>query len=196
MNRTGFFDLLPHLNQRDLTKVQRAYWLSKNGHRTQSRDGGIRYFEHVRGVSVLLILRGFNSASVVIKALLHDLTEDTHTPADVIRLLFGKGIENSISTLSKVEPVFDPKTGNITGWVRKPDHVYYAGLAQAEKDVKIVKCADRLHNLQSMKGIWKKKKQQEYADHTREYVLPIAYLTDPSIALDIDRLTQKILTTR
>ncbi len=196
MNRKEFFGLLTHLTARELKNVEIAYWLAKNGHRGQMRDSSeepIRYFEHVRGVSLILITRGFNTAPLVIKSLLHDLTEDTLTPDGVVRRLFGKKVHDAILHLSKVEPVFKPENGILDHWVEKPDHVYYSQISQAERDVRLVKCADRYHNLLGMQDVWKKKRQREYAEHTIQYLLPIAYLTEPSLALDIEHLVKRIL---
>ncbi len=161
----------------DLKQVQNAYWLAKNAHRMQVRDDGVRYFEHPRAVATLLIEHGYNDVGIVTRALLHDVVEDTNTPSEVIVDMFGHGIWASLFVLSKVIPVFDPVTGQIFGRFKKSTEEYYAALAGANKEDRLVKCADRLHNLRSMSA-WTLDRRERYLHETRKYLLPIALNDD------------------
>jgi|GEM_PF-1460123 len=176
LNRERFFELLNHLSPIDREKVVVAYWLAKNAQRGQTRDGGERYFEHVRGVALLLIENGYSDAEIIIKALLHDLIEDTETPFSIIIMLFGKEVFESLLLLSKNEPVFD-ESGTVIRRIKLSDEVYYGNLVGAAQSDRLVKCADRLHNLLSM-GVWPRLRQIPYAIHTEKFALPLAMETD------------------
>lgn len=185
MDRAIFFGKLSRLPAADIEKLVVAYWLAKDVHRGQLRAGGERYFEHVRGVALLLIEHGYTQADILIRALLHDLIEDTATPFGIISWYFGESVLDSLKTLSKKVPVFDPKNGKVIMRLIIEDHVYYANLMKAPVTDRLVKCADRLHNLRSMSP-WQKEKQIAYARHTQQFVLPLARITDNTLAEEIE----------
>jgi len=179
MNRQKFFDLLRGLPSGDLLQIQVAYWLAKNAHRPQApRDNGARYFEHPRQAAVTLINRGHRDKDLITAALLHDVVEDTNTPHVVIVDLFPNRIWEWLYLLSKCVPIFDPATGQLRDRTNKPLHEYYRAITEACEEVRLVKLADRLNNLGSMGGR-SKEWQAKYLLETREYLIPIAEMTDP-----------------
>lgn len=182
MNRRLFFDCLAGLPAGDLLEIQGAYWLAKNAHRPQEpRDTGERVFEHPRAVATILIERGHRSKGSIIKALLHDVVEDTNTPPHVIVRVCGHEIWTSLLVLAKYVPVFDPVTGQILGRYRKTPEEYFGELAKADVEDRRVKLADRTHNMSTMSS-WEKERRVGYAVETKEYLLPIADATDPWFA--------------
>lgn len=189
MNRKKFFGLLSTLPYGDLVQVQLAYWLAKNAHRPDPpRDDGTRQFEHARTVAVTLIQRGYQYRDLLTVALLHDVVEDTNTPSGIIVNLFEPAIWESLFLLSKLVPVFDPVTGQICGRYQKSLDEYFAGIAGARLDVRLVKCADRLDNLNTC-GVWEPERQIRYAAESERYVLPIAEAVDPWFTREIaDRI--------
>ncbi len=181
MNRERFFYSLPLMSLGDREEVQLAYHIAKDAHRKQLRDGGERYFEHARGVALILIERGVRPATAFIKALLHDALEDSFVPIAMYIQCFGIELYRSLDTLSKLIPVFDPITGKLRGRLKKPIAEYFAALAIASVEDRLVKLADRLHNLRSM-GSWPIERQRKYVRETVEWLLPIADATDPWFA--------------
>lgn len=193
MNRKKFFSLLDGMASEDILQVQKAYWLSKNAHRVQKpRDTGERYFEHPREVALLLIEHGYKDKNILTKALLHDVIEDTNTPVQIVVDLFGHNIWQGLSLLSKVIPVFDPVTGEISGRHKKPIEEYYAEISKADPSIQAVKIADRLHNLRSMKA-WGREKQVKYAKETQQYILPIAQKADARFAKELFSEVYRVL---
>lgn len=192
IDRVRFFEKLHQLSESDLQKVIVAYWLAKDVHRTQFRDGGERYFEHVRGVALLLIQHGYQSAEILVRAFLHDLIEDTATPFWFITSQFGEVMLESLKTLSKKVPVFNPRNGQVLMRLLVEDSVYYANLMAASENDRLVKCADRLHNLRSMSP-WPKDKQVEYAHHTQQFVIPLARITSSVFAAELEVEVNKVL---
>ncbi len=187
-NRLKFFERLATLPAGDLIEIQDAYWLAKNAHRLQERDEGQRYFEHPRAVALLLIERGYLDKSIITKALLHDVVEDTNTPTNVIVRVCGYETWKSLITLSKSVPVFDPVTGQLMGRYKKPLEVYFDELARAIIEDRLVKLADRLHNMSTM-SVWTADRCAAYAEETQKWILPIAYATDEWFA---DRLREEV----
>jgi (p)ppGpp synthase/HD superfamily hydrolase len=192
MNRREFFRLLSPMTAGDLKEVQLGYWVAKNSHHDQVRDGGERYFEHTREVAITLIKRGFKDARTVNKGLMHDVIEDTNTPPEVIINLFGESMWEDLVLLSKTVPLFDPVTGQIHGHYKKNDDEYYEGLYSADISVRLVKCSDRLYNLRDMGEGWPIERQVNYAKHTQEKVLPLAQMTDQwfydALKTEVDRV--------
>ncbi|MFH0890853.1 MAG: HD domain-containing protein [Candidatus Liptonbacteria bacterium] len=188
MNRRSFFgDLLRGLPYGDLIQVQTAYWLAKNAHRYQpGRDNGDRYFEHPRQVAVLLIQRGYRGKDLLTTALLHDVVEDTNTPPNVIVDLFPNIIWEWLYVLSKCVPIFDPVTGQLHDRTKKPLAEYYDAISGACEEVRLVKLADRLHNLKTLDS-WDSGRRSRYIAETRQFVLPIAEKTDPWFEEEIKR---------
>ena len=144
-NRETFFKRIePHFSRKSLLKIQLAYTLSKYWHRSQTRkelaENGepLRYFEHVRRVSLILIdeakcLR----PEMVMASLLHDAIEDTRDEdlsADMIEENFGEDVVILVKTLSKV-----PKEGYLERFYMSTDWRPY-----------LIKACDRLDNLRSL----------------------------------------------
>lgn len=198
MNRARFFELLANtgLSQADIQDIRLAYWLAKEAHRVgPTRDSGERYFEHPRDVAIILIERGHADRDTIITALLHDGPEDTYVEREVIIRLFGLDVWNSLANLSKQIPIFDPANGLLTGYIKKTKEEYYGQLAAAPRRERLVKGADRLHNLLSMGTAWVIERQQDKARETRDLILPFMWKTDRNLAREIDTLVQKILST-
>lgn len=192
MNRKQFFALLGGASASDMLQIQLAYWLAKNAHRPQApRDGGERYFEHPREVAMLLIERGFRDKDVITEALLHDTIEDTNTPPEIVVNVFGHDIWEHLFLLSKVIPVFDPVTGQVSGVYKKTPEEYRAGLMDAAFSVRIVKCADRVVNLRDMKA-WERERQLRYASETESLHIPLAQKTDAWFEAELRALVQQV----
>jgi len=193
MNRKQFFGMLQGMSAGELTQVQLAYWLAKNGHRLQKRDSGERYFEHPRDVAISLIERGFNDMTTIVLALLHDSIEDTNTPPHIYVNLFGHDAWEHLFLLSKNIPVFDPITGQIVGTFKKPSDQYYDGIRNGPRCVRLVKIADRRHNMKSMGSSWPEERRIRYAKETADYLVPIAQQTDPGFAGELSELVSSTL---
>lgn len=96
-----------------------------------------------------------------VSALLHDLHEDYGYPIERLKDGFGTHVAGSVERLSKKGPGF-AKT--------LPD--YYKSM-ETDPIASIVKGADRIHNVQTMPGVFKTEKMRAYLAETEEYVLPM-----------------------
>lgn len=191
MNRKEFFEQingLGFISTNEIPRISRAYWLAKEVHRTQKRDGGERYFEHCRRVAILQMEAGGIIAALfdriadgIVAALLHDCVEDGFIPEDILAQFFGCRIANAIDVLSKVTPVFGKDTGAVKEKIKKDPETYWQTIAKAPAWIRRVKLADRLDNINAMVA-WPEKRQRKYIIETEKYILPIADRTDPRLA--------------
>jgi (p)ppGpp synthase/HD superfamily hydrolase len=143
-NRETFFArLTPFMPPSELRQVEVAYMMAKFAHRAQTRTeldangDPVRYFEHLRGVALILIDEcEIRDWKLIVAGLLHDSLEDTRdiTP-EIIEHLFGDRVCQIVKLLSKC-----PKEGYLERLQKYGD-----------SDTLLVKAADRLHNLRSMK---------------------------------------------
>lgn len=164
-NRESFFKRLePFFAPSDLRNVQLAYTLAKFSHRSQLRkeawDDGtpVRYFEHVRRVTITLVDEvKIVRPDMVIASLLHDGIEDTRdlTP-DMIEHCFGKDVTQIVKVLSKV-----PKEGYLERFLMCNDWRPY-----------VIKACDRLDNLRSLSQTDKAFQTRQVIE-TREKYYPL-----------------------
>lgn len=160
---TFFARIEPRLAPSDFVRVRGAYYLAKYGHRGQVRqepgpDGNpLRYFEHVRRVTLVLLdeAKCFDP-DLICAALLHDTIEDCEDiDAHVIEQFFGTRVARVVKLLSKV-----------------PVEGYLDRLSTAEPGVLLVKACDRLDNLRSL-GPTPPEFQERQKKETREKYLPM-----------------------
>ncbi len=153
----------------DEDSLNRAYVFSMKVHGSQSRANGDPYFSHPLEVANILTGMRLDTASII-TALLHDTVEDTNTTLKEVESLFGKEVAklvNGVTKLSKLE--------------LQSDHTKYAEnfrkLVLAMSDdirVLLVKLADRLHNMQTLRYIEDPAKRQRIAQETLEIYAPLA----------------------
>lgn len=164
-NRETFFNRLdPFFPPSVLLDVHLAYTMAKFGHRAQVRkeldaDGvELRYFEHVRRVTLILIDEArIVQREMVLAALLHDGVEDTRdlTP-EMIEHCFGADTVSIVKTLSKV-----PKEGYLDRFFLSTDWRSY-----------LIKACDRLDNLRSL-GATKPEFRLRQVTETKEKYYPL-----------------------
>lgn len=161
--------LEPLLTPSELETVMTAYVFAKYGHKNQSRDDGVRYFEHPKAVAMIAIdeLHIFEWQTIVM-ALLHDIVEDSFILSwNRIEKNFGREVTLGIKLLTK-----QPKDG------------YCERLTEfGEPDVILVKLCDRLHNMRTLGGC-NRQKQLTQIEETRQKFLPMCDIL-------INRLTQE-----
>ena len=144
-----------------IREVEHAYNLAKTAHHGVYRMGGLeRYFDHARGVSIILMLEAvISDPDVHSAALIHDVKEDTAVLGN--GYIFGDEAsrEDAYVLLSKLynprvaEAVLCVTKRQKTGDVeldRKNMRLYLEGLDQGGDVALLVKMADRLYNLRTL----------------------------------------------
>ncbi|ADL08119.1 RelA/SpoT family protein [Thermosediminibacter oceani] len=153
----------------DLELVRRAYEFAKNAHDGQHRVSGELFIFHP--LEVAMILADLELDTITIAAsLLHDVVEDTNYSLEDIAKNFGSEIAllvDGVTKLSKLE--YKTKEEQQAENLRK------MFLAMA-KDIRVIliKLADRLHNMRTLKYL-PEKKQKEIAVETLEIFAPLAH---------------------
>jgi guanosine-3',5'-bis(diphosphate) 3'-pyrophosphohydrolase len=153
----------------DEDTLNRAYVYTMKAHGGQKRASGDPYFSHPIEVAGILTDMKLDSASIV-TALLHDTVEDTVATLDDISRLFGGEIArlvDGVTKLSRLELQSDR--------TKQAENFRKLLLAMSE-DIRVllVKLADRLHNMRTLRFIKDDDKRKRIARETMEIYAPLA----------------------
>jgi guanosine-3',5'-bis(diphosphate) 3'-pyrophosphohydrolase len=153
----------------DEEMLNRAYVFSMKKHGAQTRASGDPYFSHPVEVAGILTRLKLDGASIA-TGLLHDTVEDTDTTLEEIEKLFGgevAGLVDGVTKLSRVELQSDDE--------HQAENFLKLLLAMS-KDIRVllVKLADRLHNMRTLKFVQRPEKRQRIARETMEIYAPLA----------------------
>jgi GTP pyrophosphokinase len=152
----------------DLKRLDMAYDMAKYGHRNQFRESGERYFEHVRSTAIILVdeLEVYD-VELVMSALLHDMLEDSFLlKGDRIEMIFGSRVAHITAEVSKL-PKDDPRFTS----PQQRLNFYHQQIKSSNWEVKLVKLADRLHNLRTLESCSPDKRRRKLTE-TKRYYLP------------------------
>ena len=151
----------------DLKRLDMAYDVAKYGHRNQFRESGERYFEHVRSTAIILIDElSVYDVELVMSALLHDMLEDSFLlKGDRIEMIFGcrvAQITSAVTKPSKDDPRFTSPAQRLA--------FYHQQIKNGNWEVKLVKLADRLHNLRTLMSCSLDKQRRKLAETKKTYL--------------------------
>ena len=157
-----------HPNE-DLEILRRAYIFSAKGHNGQIRKSGEPFLNHPLAVADILAEMKLDAVCVSV-GLLHDVVEDTSTPLEEIEAQFGRDVANIVNGLTKINQFqFYSKEEQQAENFRK---MFLAMVDDIR--VVLVKLADRLHNMRTLKFL-APEKQHRIAQETMEIYAPIAH---------------------
>ena len=154
------------LNPETLTK---AYNFALKAHEKQKRDEGSPYIIHPIAVANILTELKLDSATIA-TGLLHDTIEDTQATYQSIEKEFGKEVADLVEGVTKISEFENQVISN-----SKAENFRKLILATS-KDIRVllVKLADRLHNMRTIKFLIGKDKQIKKAKETMEIYAPLA----------------------
>lgn len=138
-------------------ELEKAKEYIKEKHKNQKRKQGTPYYLHPLEVSIILKEKGFSETYQIV-GLFHDLIEDTETTYEEILELTNEEIANAVKLLTKEK-----------GYVMKE----YINRIKQNKIARIVKIADRIHNL-SETHLASEKFQERYIKETEEWFIDLA----------------------
>ena len=153
----------------DTDVIDRAYIYSARVHDGQMRLSGEPYLSHPLEVAYILADMRLDVESIA-AALLHDVIEDTPTTREDIEDMFGPGVAHIVSGVTKLSALpFSNKVAQQAESLRKMI------LAMAD-DIRVVliKLADRIHNMRTLKYHKTPQKQASIAQETLDIYAPIA----------------------
>ena len=153
------------LNPKTLSK---AYDFALRAHKTQKRDEGVPYIIHPVAVADILTDLKLDSATIA-TGLLHDTIEDTHATYNTIKEEFGQEVADLVDGVTKISEFENQAIDN-----SKAENFRKLIIATS-KDIRVllVKIADRLHNMRTIKFVKDTDKQIRKAKETMEIYAPL-----------------------
>lgn len=157
----------PKIESSTLRQIERAYQVAERWHRGQKRKSGDPYITHPLAVTTILAELGMDPATLM-AGLLHDTVEDTEYGLDTLRRDFGDAVALLVDGVTKLDKV---KFGEAA----QAETVRKMVVAMAKDPrVLVIKLADRLHNMRTMRYL-KREKQEQKARETLEIYAPLAH---------------------
>jgi (p)ppGpp synthase/HD superfamily hydrolase len=150
-----------------MAEIARAVEFATTHHGDQRRKTGVPYLEHLlEAVQILVEGARVTSPEVLVAAVLHDVVEDTPC------------------TLADVAAGFGTRVAELVGWVTIPDagqgedrqavrQAHLRRLRDAPPDAILVKLADRMSNVQTLRNL-PPREQGPYYEQTVTYIVPLA----------------------
>ncbi len=153
----------------DPVRLDKAYNFAVKAHQDQKRASGDPYSVHPIEVANILTELKLDSATIT-TGLLHDTIEDTFATYDTIKKEFGDEIADLVDGVTKISVFENTASSN-----SKVENFRKLILATS-KDIRVllVKIADRLHNMRTIKAISKEEKRKRIAQETMEIYAPLA----------------------
>lgn len=152
----------------DTKQIMKAYNYAVQHHGDQKRRSGEPYIIHPINVAYILATVGLDEATIC-AALLHDVVEDTEATDEDLRREFGEEVADMVAGVTKLG------TMQFATVEEKQVEDYRKMFLAMGRDIRviIIKLADRLHNMRTLKFL-KRDRQIANAKETMEIYAPLA----------------------
>jgi len=180
----------------DISLIEKAYRLAEEAHREQVRKSGEPYIIHPLYVSIILADLEMDKETIA-AGLLHDVVEDTIFTKEQICEMFGEDVSllvDGVTKLQQLQLSKEQQDRPADKLELQAENLRKMFLAMA-KDIRVIliKLADRLHNMRTLKHM-PPEKQQRIARETLDIYCPIAQrLGISKIKVELDDLSLKYL---
>jgi (p)ppGpp synthase/HD superfamily hydrolase len=131
---------LDHDKILDFNLINKAITWAKKYHDGQFRKSGEAFYSHPLEVAYMTsdyLLK----TDVIVTCILHDIVEDTIVTAGMIIDSFGRRIEEMVDRLTRDRP---------DGTKLSVEEILNNAYEKKDKEVLLIKCIDRLHNMQTL----------------------------------------------
>ncbi len=150
-------------------RLNKAYNFAVKAHGSQKRASGDPYSVHPIEVANILSDLKLDTATIA-TGLLHDTIEDTFATYETIKGEFGEEVAELVEGVTKISAFENTAAAN-----SKAENFRKLILATS-KDIRVllVKLADRLHNMRTIKSIKREDKRKRISQETMEIYAPLA----------------------
>ncbi|MEX0339584.1 MAG: bifunctional (p)ppGpp synthetase/guanosine-3',5'-bis(diphosphate) 3'-pyrophosphohydrolase [Arenibacterium sp.] len=149
-------------------RLRDAYQFGQSMHEGQFRHSGEAYFTHPVAVAAILTEQRLDDATII-TALLHDTIEDTKASYGEVAKRFGDEVAELVDGVTKLTNL------QLSSVETKQAENFRKLFMAMSKDLRVilVKLADRLHNMRTIKSM-KAEKQVQKARETMDIYAPLA----------------------
>ncbi len=152
-----------------VTLLKQAYQYAWNAHKDQLRRSGEPFLAHPVAVAIILAEQKLDHITIA-AGLLHDVLEDTDATIDTLRETFSDEIARLVDGVTKID------TFQASSRQQRQVETYRKMLLSMARDLRviIIKFADRLHNLRTLKFL-APEKIKAIATETLDIYAPLAH---------------------
>lgn len=156
-------------------------------HEGQSRASGEPYVGHLRAVRAILESEYPDPVDDVTLAiaLLHDVLEDCDVHPSILHERWGRAVQEGVTLLSWNIEALE---------IEREPRIYWSGIRRGPRSVRLVKAADRLHNLRETIENRHERLREKYLAETPADLLPI--LRDTGETWFVERLEEALAALR
>ncbi|MFT6720749.1 MAG: guanosine-3',5'-bis(diphosphate) 3'-pyrophosphohydrolase, partial [Bdellovibrionota bacterium] len=152
----------------DREQMGRAMELANYSHRYQRRKSGEPYIYHPVAVARICAEEIGLGPTAICAALLHDVVEDTPVTLDDLRSEFGERITLMVGGLTKLDSAYNNESQQAANFKK------VLGTLIVDVRIVLIKMADRLHNMRTIKSM-PEHKQFKIAAETSYIYAPLAH---------------------
>lgn len=160
---------LTYLTTDQVSKIEKAIKFAEEAHNGQMRKSGEAYLSHPLAVAYILAEIDQDDETII-AGILHDTVEDTDFTSEDIKDRFGQGVQKLVEGVTKLGAF------TFSTYEEAQAENYRRMLVAMADDIRviIIKLADRLHNMRTLK-VFREDKQKRISQETLDIYAPLAH---------------------
>ena len=128
-------------NVLDFELINKAIYWARKYHGDQKRKSGEPYYSHPLEVAYMISEYKLKT-NIIAVSILHNIVEDTEVTVEMIEGTFGQRIAEMVDRLTRDRP---------NGTKLSVEDILYNNYIKNDIEVILIKCIDRVHNMQTIK---------------------------------------------